>query len=86
MIYTFVKKNIVCKNHVWLYVLYTVLLLFLKRMFMLMRRASLSPKCRLYAYLQKSKLKTQKIITKDAVIYVRHYPRIIVCHFSTVES
>ena len=31
-----------------------------------------SPKCRLYAHLQKSKLKKLKIITKDAVIYVRH--------------
>ena len=30
-----------------------------------------SPKCRLYARLQKSKLK-KLIITKDAVIYVRH--------------
>lgn len=36
--------NILCKNHVWLWnVLYTVFLLFLKRMFMLMRRTLTSP-------------------------------------------
>lgn len=48
--------NILCKNHVWLWnVLYTVLLLFLKRMFMLMRRTNLLPKCHNTCALKKAK-------------------------------
>lgn len=53
-----------CKNHVWLWnVLYTVLLLFLKRMFMLMRRAPLLPSA-IHVHLKEkkkiSKAKTQE--------------------------
>lgn len=50
--------NILCKNHVWLWNVYTVLLLFLKRMFMLMRRAKLLPKCHNTCALKKKQKQT----------------------------